>query len=169
MEMFIEHAEATDMNTQNINMVRNIPDFISPTDTTTILSSKQTVFDEDYLQEMKAEDQDIENTNYVLNETISSSMGEIVFPAPIFKIETTDFDGQDIANTILNKHSPQCQLRLRISNIISIGSNSHSNMNVTQSQSKQLVRSSQTNPTMMHHPYLYSLQLPRTQFLHQRM
>ena len=40
MKMFIEHAEATDMNAQNVNVVRNVPDYISPMDTTTILSTK---------------------------------------------------------------------------------------------------------------------------------
>ena len=139
MEMFIEHAEATDMNAQNVNVVRNVPDYISPMDTTTILSTKRTIFDEDYLPEMKVEDPDIRNTNYVLNETIGSSMGEIVFPAPTVKIETMDFDDQDIANTILTEHSPQCQLHLRISNIISIRSNSHNSTNESQSRTNQTI------------------------------
>ena len=88
---------------------------------------------------MKVEYPDIRNTNYVLNETIGSSMGEIVFPAPTVKIETMDFDDQDIANTILTEHSPQCQLHLRISNIISIRSNSHNSTNESQSQTNQTI------------------------------
>ena len=122
LEMFIEHVEATDMNMQNVNVVRNITDYISSTDTTTLMSSKRTVFDADYIPETKVEDPDSANTNYILNETIGSSMGEIVFPAPVVKTETPATVIQDNVNSILTEHSPQCQLRLQISNITSIRS-----------------------------------------------
>ena len=126
-KMFIEHAEATDMNMQNANVVRNITDYITPTDTITVMSSKRTVFDVDYIPETKVEDPDSVNTNYVLNETIGSSMGEIVFPAPVVKTETPETDIHDSVNSILVEHSPQCQLRLQITSISSIGSTTNQN------------------------------------------
>ena len=109
-EMFIEHAEATDMNMESVNVVRNITDYISPTDTTTLMSSKRTVFDVDYIPKTKVEDPDSANTNYVLNETIGSSMGEIIFPAPVVKTETPAAAIHDNVTSILAEHSPQCHL-----------------------------------------------------------
>ena len=54
-------------------------------------------------------------------------MGQIVFPAPFLKIETPEMNICDSVNSILVEHSPQCQLRLQITSISSIGSTAAQN------------------------------------------
>ena len=109
MEMYIEHAASTDFNTQNTNIVRNVPSFLSPSDTTMILPSVPTVFDTDYIPENKVEPDIIDqNTIFTLTESMGSNLGEISFPA------TVKDELPEAVQQVLSTHSPTCQLRCGI-------------------------------------------------------
>ena len=111
MEMYIEHAASTELNISNLNIVRNVETFISPSDTTTILPTTKTVFDTDYLPESKVEPDVLDqNMMFTITESMGSALGEISFPSTI-KDEPTDTVGQ-----VLTTHSPTCELRCGLEN-----------------------------------------------------
>ena len=115
LEMYIEHAGSSALNAVNTQIVRPETTYISATDITKILPSKPSLFDTDYIPEVKVEPQDEGIiSSFTLTESLGSNLGEIVFPVPV---------KQKMAETvenILTTHSPTCQLRLQITDIYSI-------------------------------------------------
>ena len=84
MEMYIEHAASTELNISNLNIVRNVETFISPSDTTTILLTTTTVFDTDYLPKSKVEPEVLDqNMMFTITESMGSALGKISFPSTI--------------------------------------------------------------------------------------
>ena len=106
MEMYIEHTTSSELNVSNVNVVRNVQTFLSPSDTTRILPANPTVFDPDYLSDSKIEPDVLDqNTMFTITESMGSHLGEISFPS-IIKDEPDETVGQ-----VLTTHSPSCQLR----------------------------------------------------------
>ena len=109
MEMYIVHTESSELNRQNVNIVRQEQTFIAASDTTRILPSEPTVFDTDYIPESKVEPGlSEEGTLFTLTESIGSTLGEITFPMPV-KAEPSE-----TVREVLSTHSPQCQLRIHV-------------------------------------------------------
>ena len=106
MEMYIEHATSSELNVSNVNIVRNVQTFLSPSDTTRILPTNPTVFDPDYLPDSKIEPDVLDqNTMFMVTESMGSHLGEISFPS-IIKDEP-----DETLEEVLTTHSPSCQLR----------------------------------------------------------
>ena len=115
LEMYIEHASSSALNAAKSQIVRPEASYISETDITKILPSKPSVFDIDYIPETKVEPQDKGNISpFALTESLGSNLGEIVFPVPIKQ------EMPKTVENILTTHSPTCQLRLQITDIYSI-------------------------------------------------
>ena len=106
MEMYIEHATSSELNVSNVNVVRNVQTFLSPSDTTRILPANPTVFDPDYLSDSKIEPDVLDqNTMFMVTESMGSHLGEITFPSVIKdEPDETLVEG-------LTTHLPSCQLR----------------------------------------------------------
>ena len=105
MEMYIVHTESSELNRQNVNIVRQEQTFIAASDTTRILPYEPTVFDIDYFPESKVEPgPSEEGTFFTLTESLGSTLGEITFPVPV-KAEPSE-----TVSEILTTHSLQCQL-----------------------------------------------------------
>ena len=83
------------------------------------LSTKPTVFDESYITaeglEPKLEPNNPPGVAYTITESMGSTLGEITFQDPNVKTELTE-----TAEEIIAQHSPQCELRMHISNIVSL-------------------------------------------------
>ena len=115
MEMYIVHTCSSDFNVSNSQIVQADNQFVLTTDITRILPSKPTVFDSDYIPYTKPEPLDEANTpSFALMESLGSSLGEIIFPAPV-KQETPE-----AVQKTISTHSPTYQLCLQITDVDSM-------------------------------------------------
>ena len=118
-ELYLEHVNRTDLNTANVEIPVNLQSYVSPSDTTRILSNQPTVFDESYITveglEPKPEPNDPPDVTYTITESMGSTLGEITFQDPNVKTEVVE-----TAEEIITQHSPQCELRMHITNIVSL-------------------------------------------------
>ena len=117
--MYIVHTQASDLNQYNQYIVHDVQNYVLPTDITHVMENTPTVFDTNFLPEPKVEST---TTGYVLNETLGSSLGEIMFPAPNYEVKTEPPEYEETVGDILTKHSPGCKLRVEITNIVSLAS-----------------------------------------------
>ena len=114
MEMYIVHTESSELNRQNVNIVRQEQTFIAASDTTRILPNEPTVFDTNYIPESKVEPgPSEEGTLFTLTESLGSTLGEITFPMPV-KAEPSE-----TVREVLSTHSPQCQLLIHVRDYMS--------------------------------------------------
>ena len=119
LKMYVKHVECSYLNTGNINVSVNLQTFVSPTDTTHILNIRPTVFDDNYIPEEKVDLDLLPGFKYTITESMGSSLGEISFPSSDRKI-TVKQEPVETVGDILMHHSPECQLCVQITNIISL-------------------------------------------------
>ena len=106
---------------------------MSTTDVKRILPSKPTVFDIDYVLDTKPEPvEGAYATSFALTESLGSSLGEIIFQAPV-KQEITE-----TVQNIISTHSPTCQLCLRITDTFSMNDKSDANLTTNTAPDKDL-------------------------------
>ena len=136
MEIYIMHTRSSDFNTSNTQIVQADDQFVSTTDVMRILPSKPTVFDIDYVPDTKPEPAEgTYGTSLALTESLGSSLGEIIFPAPV-KQEITET--AETVQNIISTHSPTCQLHLRITNTLSMRNMSDANPTTNTAPDKDL-------------------------------
>ena len=108
-ELYLEHVRQTTFNSSNVNIVENLETFVSPTDTTVILGTT-TLLDADFVPKEKIKpDPNMVETNQ------EKTMPEaITWEHPIKKEPAESY------SKILTSHSPNCELWMQITNIISL-------------------------------------------------
>ena len=118
-KLYLEHVDRTELNASNAEILVNLQSYVSPTDTTHVLSTKPSIFDESYIAtkglEPKTEPDLQHNLNCTITESMGSALGEVMFPAPIVKHEHADN-----LKDLITQHSPQCELHMHITNIVSL-------------------------------------------------
>ena len=130
------HTHSSDFNTSNTQIVRADDQFVSTTDVTRILPSKPTVFDIDNVPDTKPEPvEGTYATSFALTESLGSSLGEIIFPAPV-KQEITET--AETVQDIISTHSPTCQLCLRITDTFSMRNTLDANLTTNTAPDKDL-------------------------------
>ena len=108
-ELYIYHQSRTEFNTSNTCVVENLQSFVSPSDRTVFLNAAPTVFDADYAPPKEEEIIRLDPSTHLL--------GSATIVSDVKTEPTVDPD------TIVSTHSPTCQLRLQISNVISMQNN----------------------------------------------
>ena len=111
-KMFIEHAPSTDFNQYNMEVPVNLQMFVSPMDTTVFLNKTPRLFDPDYNLEQK-----VDPTYIITSANMSVLIGEYTSVKTEGEIKTKPLDN---IRDILSQHSPECQLRMQIGNIVSL-------------------------------------------------
>ena len=116
-ELYIEHTACTDLNQMNAEIPVNLQTYVSPLETTIFLNATL-MFDPDYIPETKVTPS---------HPNVSMDTGSIIGEVTTVKTEKEiKAEPEEIINDILTKHSPQCQLRVQITNIVSLQSASNS-------------------------------------------
>ena len=118
-ELYMEHVNRMELNAANVEIPVHLQGYVSPSDTTQILSTQPTIFDESYITaeglEPKPKPNDPPDVTYTITESMGSTLGEITFQDPNVKTEAIE-----TAEEIITQHSPQCELHMHITNIVSL-------------------------------------------------
>ena len=114
-EMYIEHVLCTDLNQHNVEVPVNLQTYVSPMDRTIFFQEKPTLFDADY-----EPPQDDTHTGSSTGNTLTAVIGEVSLTEQVKQESDIKIEPPETDTTILAGHSPQCQLRLEISKVITM-------------------------------------------------
>ena len=115
-EMYIEHVQCTELNQHNVEVPVNLQTFISPLDKTVFLQKNTTLFDPDYNPEQSGGPSGLNITQ----DTTSSVIGEYSVTGQVKQEPEIKNEPIMTVGSVLTENSPHCQLRIQISNIISV-------------------------------------------------
>ena len=115
-EMYIEHATRTELNQHNVEVPINLQTFVSPMDTTVFLGTTPTVFDLDYIPDQKIDPSEPS----LSQEHIVQPTGEYIAIDTVKSESDIKSEPLESVEQIMAQHSPQCQLWIQISNVISV-------------------------------------------------
>ena len=114
-EMYIEHVQCTELNQHNIGIPVNLQTFVSPLDRTVFLQPNPTLLDPDYFLE-----QSVSPSMNLTQDTNTSIIGEYSITNQVKQEPQIKTEPELKVGSVLAEHSPSCQLKLQISNIISV-------------------------------------------------
>ena len=114
-ELYLEHAQRTTFNANNVNVPINLQTYVSSTDTTWILGTIPTILDPDYLPPGFIKSDPIEPSGMQGSMSLSKDTDVTSYLQTTIKCEPAES-----MTEILDSHSPQCKLRMQITNIISL-------------------------------------------------
>ena len=114
--MYIKHVQCTECNQHNVEVPVNLQTFISPLDKTVFLQKNTTLFDPDYNPEQSGGPSGLNITQ----DTTSSVIGEYSVTGQIKQELKRKSEPVMTVGNVLTEHSLHCQLRIQISNIISV-------------------------------------------------
>ena len=114
-EMYIDHVQCTELNQHNVEIPVNLQTFVSPLDRTVFLQPNSTLFDPDYFPE-----QSVSPSTNLTQDTNTSIISEYSVTNQVKQEPQIKTEPELMVGSVLAEHSPSCQLRLQISNIISV-------------------------------------------------